>query len=78
MIIYDYADKTSSPNLDGIHTDVAASAMTDKAISFCRWDEECVDGSCSPPCTGHLHVVFTTELSGGDKTILDGIVSDNS
>lgn len=65
---YNYTNKTTSPNLDSIHADIASSAMTDKVIEYCLWHkkDEC------------LHVVFTNTLSGGDKTLLDTIVSDNS
>ena len=67
-MLYEYTDKTNMPNLDQIHLDVASSAMTDKTIEWCRWDE----------LTDILKVVFTTTLIAGDKTILDGIVVDNS
>jgi len=67
-MLYEYTDKTSMPNLDQIHLDVAASEMTDKTIEWCRWDE----------ATEILKTVFTNELIVGDKTILDGIVVANS
>jgi len=67
-MLYEYTDKTSMPNLDQIHLDVASSEMTDKTIEWCRWDE----------LTSLLKVVFTNELIAGDKTILDGIVVANS
>lgn len=67
-MLYEYTNKITMPNLDQIHLDVAASAMTDKIIEWCRWDE----------LTDVLKVTFTNELIAGDKTILDGIVVDNS
>jgi len=68
MATYDYPNKITCPNMEGIHTDVAASAMADKAITGCRWDES----------DDILHVIFDNTLSGADKTILDGIVANNS
>ena len=74
---YTYTNITTAPHLmtcdngnciDGIHYDIEQSAMTDKVIEYCRWDEDIET----------LKVVFTTALSGADKTILDGIVDDNS
>ena len=75
---YEYPNKSDEPNLattnesgeliSGIHFDVANSVMTDKTIESCTWrhaDET-------------LHIVFTNELSGSDKAILDQIVEDNS
>jgi len=67
-MLYEYTNKTTMPNLDQIHLDVAASEMTDKTIEWCRWDE----------LTDILKVVFTNTLIAGDKTILDAIVVDNS
>jgi len=64
--VYHYENKPNSLVLTYIHDEVTASAMTDKSIEYCRWDE---DGA-------HLCVTFTNELSAGDKTILDGIVED--
>lgn len=64
MVSNDYTGKTVEPNLPQIHTDVAASAMTNKNIQGCRWDDD-VDV---------LKVFFDAALSGADKTILDGIV----
>jgi len=55
-----------SPDLTALKEAVLASAMTDKGIDFCRWDEE---------PDGDLEVVFTNELGAGDKLILDGIVA---
>jgi len=61
---YIYENKVTSPNLDQIHQDVTNSAMSDKSIEWCRWDE----------ATQNLKVVFTNSLSAGDKDILDNIV----
>lgn len=76
--IYQYEEITNSPNLktsdaegvliSGIHYDVANSAMVDKAIVQCTWDE----------ATAILIVEFENTLIAGDKTILDAIVSNNS
>lgn len=68
MVEYKYENKNASPNLDGIHLDVVASAMTDKNIEYCRWDEDIAE----------LKVWWADSLSGGDKTILDTIVANNS
>jgi hypothetical protein len=65
---YMYSDIATAPNLNQVHVDIAGSAMTDKNIEYCRWDET----------EAHVHVCMQSELSGGDKTILDGIVADNS
>lgn len=54
-----------SPNLSGIQTDIDGSAMTNK-------DETCI---CWRETDGKLEVKFEVALSGGDKTILDGIIS---
>ena len=67
-MVYEYTGKTASPNLGGIHTGVAASAMTDKTIEDCTWHED----------NETLTVRFTGTLSAGDKTLLDGIVATNS
>jgi len=67
MAQYDYNGVATAPNLDGITDDVAASAMTDKNLEYCRWDQ----------ADEHLGVFWTGSLSGGDKTILDGIVAAN-
>lgn len=65
---YQYTGKATSPDLQQIHADVAASAMADKAIEGCTWheDEETLD------------VVFTNDLVAGDQTLLDTIVANNS
>jgi len=53
---------------DGIHFDVAGSAMTDKNIEGCAWYED----------TGMLYIDWQNELSPADKAILDAIVEANS
>lgn len=68
MGMHTYTGKVTVPDLAVIHTDVAASAMTDKTIEYCHWDE----------LSAELYVMFTGTLSGGDITILDGIVVANS
>lgn len=65
---YLYQDKAEEPNLDGIHTGIASSDMTDKSIKYCRWDADIKE----------LKVVFESALSTDDKAILDGIVESNS
>jgi hypothetical protein len=65
---YEYVDKATSPDLTGIHDDVAASAMTDKNIEWCRWDED----------IQKLIVVWQDSLSAEDKALLDTIVQNNS
>ena len=67
-MLYEYTNKTTMPNLDQIHLDVASSEMTDKTIEWCRWDE----------LTEILKVIFTNELIVADKTILDTIATNNS
>jgi len=67
-MLYEYTDKTTIPNLDQIHLDVASSEMVDKIIEWCRWDE----------LTDIIKVMFTNILIAGDKTILDTIVESNS
>ncbi len=63
---YEY-DKpgSTSPDLDGIQSDIDGSAMTNK-------DELCI---CWNESDGKLHMVFAVALSGGDETILDGIAA---
>ena len=68
MTEYTYTDKATSPDTSGIHADVAASAMSDKSLEYCNWAEE----------DATLRVFFANSIDAGDKTILDGIVSDNS
>jgi len=75
---YEYENKTEPPNLatcdeegilvSGIHYDVENSDMTDKSIEYCTWWER----------DAKLLVVFTNELSAGDKTLLDQIVEANT
>jgi hypothetical protein len=68
MVDYEYTNIADWPNLDGITSDVAASAMTDKSLEYCRWDED----------DEILQVIFTNDLSAGDKSILDTIVANNT
>ena len=65
MAEYDYPGTMIWPDLDALEPAVVASAMTDKALEGATWDED----------TDLLRVYFTNELSGGDKTLLDGIVA---
>jgi hypothetical protein len=65
---YIYENKTTEPNLDQIHIEVANSAMIDKSIQWCRWDKG----------LNRLKVVFTDDLSSEDKTLLDAIIANNS
>ena len=65
---YQYTNKPNSPRIDNIVYMVSQSAMANKNIGLCKWsagDET-------------LRVNFDTELSAGDKTLLDGIVADPS
>ena len=64
-MIYEFS--INNPNLSFIHKEVEASAMTDKTIESCRWEEE----------TSELFVTFTNILSDDDKIILDGIVTNS-
>lgn len=66
--MYEYTGKTTEPDLDQIHTDVAASAMTDKTIEYCIWDDS----------TDKLCTWFANALSGADKTAFDTVVTNNS
>ena len=65
---YNYSSKAVSVNIQGIHTDVAASTMTNKNIQGCTWDEDSTS----------LKVDFDVTLSSSDKTELDTIVTNNS
>lgn len=65
---YTYTNKTSEPGLTNIHSDIAASTMTDKAIAGCTWHI----------ASEVLEVDMQNELSSGDKSKLDTIVTDNS
>ena len=67
-VTYEYPNKETTPNLSNIHVDIGTSAMTDKNIDFCRWDQD----------TEILQVVWDDALDAGDKTILDAIVVTNS
>jgi len=67
MHTYTYTGKSTRPtNLYVIHTDVAASTMTNKNIQHCEWEED----------TAEIKVTFDVELSGADKTELDGFLAD--
>lgn len=70
---YTYAGKVTEPDIIQITADVVASAMTDKAIDYCTWDQNDTSGRTAQ----ELLVVFTNPLSGADKTLLDTIVSLN-
>lgn len=63
-MLYEYS-KTQLPRLSQIHADVIASAMTDKSMEWCNWEED----------EQKLKVNFTNTLIAEDKTILDGIVT---
>ena len=65
---YEYTNITTAPDLNQIEIDIENSSMTDKAHDGGRWDED----------TAILQMFFDNELSAGDKTILDGIISDNT
>lgn len=64
MADYNYT-KADLPDSDYIHTEVAASAMVDKGIEYCRWDE----------LGTNLLIVFTNPLIPDDLLILDAIVA---
>ena len=68
MAQYIYTNKPNTPNLDGIHIETLASAMTDKSIEWCKWHEK----------TQTLEVNFTNSLSVEDKDVLDSIVTNNT
>jgi hypothetical protein len=53
--------------MDGIHNDVASSDMSNKNIQYCNWSE----------ASQELKITWDVELSAGDKTKLDDIVSNN-
>ena len=77
MIKYQYKDIVTEPDLlsldlndiacSGIEYDIENSEMTNKAVEYCRWDEE----------TSILIIVFDVELSISDKNLLDDIVEKN-
>lgn len=67
-MIYEYPNIAAQPNLDGIHADVAASAMTDKDILYCLWTE----------ADATLRVTWARALSSADKALLDEIVDERS
>ena len=55
-----------NPNLDKIHADVLISDMANKDIQYCRYDKNIKILECH----------FNTELSTGDKVILDNIINN--
>ena len=61
---YNYT-KVTSPDIDWIHFSVGNSSMSNKNIQYCTWSES----------SSNLDVVWDAELSSGDKTTLDGIIS---
>jgi len=65
---YLYTSIATAPTSAQIHVDVAASAMANKDIDGCTWHEDVAE----------LTVFFNSALIAADKTILDGIVTDNS
>jgi len=62
-MLYEYT-KTQLPHLQYIHDEVAGSAMTNKSIEWCNWEED----------EQKLKVNFTNTLSTEDEVILNGIV----
>lgn len=67
-MIYEYTNKTSCPNIDGITLDISTSTMINKNLDHIRWDED----------TEMLKVFWQDTLSADDKTKLDVIVANNS
>jgi hypothetical protein len=65
-MVYHY-NKVLPCNLDYIHEQVYLSLMLDKAIDYCRWDEDESD----------LEVYWNSELTIEDKDILDQIVAQS-
>jgi len=63
---YTYENITVSPCLILIQSEILASAMTDKSVEGCGWDED----------TQILRVLFTSTLSGSDEDILDDIITN--
>jgi hypothetical protein len=90
---YEYANKNTCPDLEGIHTDVAASTMDNKNIQGCHWTpcagfvrkgkakykpaEDWTVHVCDSKCKA-LRVTWDVELSSGDEGKLDTIVDSNS
>lgn len=64
---YIYNNKATQPDLVKVHTDVTASTMLTKTISYCRWDA----------ATEILSIFFETALSISDEDKLDTIVNNN-
>jgi hypothetical protein len=62
---YEYENFSSSPNLSDIKTDIETSDMENKNVSFLRWDQE----------DSIVKIHFAVELSTGDLTKLDNIMS---
>jgi len=65
-MIYNYENIVNSPDFVQIKLDIDNSAMTDKNVIGFRWDED----------TEILKIEWNEELSEGDKTILDNIISN--
>lgn len=63
MIKY-YYNKSIEINLLSIHTEISNSAMNNKSLEYCIWDEE----------SSKLEIIFTNELDIEDKNILDLII----
>jgi len=77
MVTYEYPNKSTAPNwatfeddvlVSGIYKGIIDSEMTDKNTAGFRWDKD----------TEILYLFWQDTLSPGDKTILDGIVADNT
>lgn len=62
---YLYTGIVIAPNLIKLEGEIDSSAMTDKSIEWCRWDES----------SSELKLLFTNSLIAADKTILDGLVA---
>ena len=69
MADYEYADKTEEPCIPMLRDTIVASAMTDKTFM-------CVKNMSRAPGDYDFTVEFENTLSGGDETILDGLVDD--
>ncbi len=69
LYVYNWPDPGGDgPDLEQLHLDIDSSAMADKDITDCRWDEEAIEPD------EELNVTFDNTLSAGDKTILDGLI----
>jgi hypothetical protein len=83
VIFYTYNNITPKPNLEAFDVEVNASAIsTGLPYLGCDWNVGCntifkppCTPQCEQPCNGLLNVAFTGDLSSGDKTTLDTIVS---